>query len=112
MVVIIQRMVQTLYPGKLDELNKIDAKYNEIEAKYGFPQNKKRYRCLMGSLGANKIVIEFEWPSLSKMEKAMTKAYLDPEYQKLSEKLNSILMDSVTEIYTPVISFEDLQGEI
>lgn len=111
MVLIIQRIIQTIYPGKLDDLNKIDEKFNEIEAKYGFPQNKKRYRCLFGAVGASQIVIEFEWPSLSKMEKAMTKAYLDPEYQKLSEKLNSILMDSTTEIYTPVITFEDLQAE-
>ncbi|MFX1325406.1 MAG: hypothetical protein ACFE8N_10645 [Promethearchaeota archaeon] len=111
MVVVIQRMIQKLYPGKWDELNKINAKFDDIEAKYGFPQNKKRLRCLFGEVGANSIVIEFEWPSLSKMEKAMTKAYLDPEYQKLTEKLDSIIISATTEIYTPVITFEDLQTE-
>ncbi|MFW9864713.1 MAG: hypothetical protein ACFFEN_01315 [Candidatus Thorarchaeota archaeon] len=111
MVVVIQRMVQTLYPGKWDELEKIDEKFNEIEKKYGFPQNKKRLRCLFWAVGFNSIIIEFEWPSLSKMEKTMTKAYLDPEYQKLTEKLNSIIMEQTTELYTPVINIKDLQEQ-
>ena len=108
MVVVIQRMVQTIPAGRWDEYEELDKKFDEIEKKIGYPQ-KKRLRCLFGAVGSNSIVIEFEWASLSKMEKTITKAYLDPEYQKLLEKLQSLILKATTEIYTPVISIKDLQ---
>lgn len=109
MVIVIQRMVQTIPAGRWDEYEELDKKFDEIEKKMGYPL-KKRLRCLFGAVGSNSIVIEFEWSSLSKMEKTMTKAYLDPEYQKLLEKLQTIILSVTSEIYTPIINIQDLQG--
>ena len=100
MVMIINRMIQKVRPDKWDELEEIDKKFNEIESRIGFPP-KKRYRCLSGLINWNWIIIERQWESMAKMEKFMLKAYLDPEYQKLSEKLNSIIEDQRVELYMP-----------
>ncbi len=113
MVVVIQRMVQKVINAQnletWDKLEKVDKKFNELEKKLGYPDNKKRLRCLFGSLDSNTIVIEYEWQSLGKMERTMTKAFLDPEYQKLNKELEGIIESSTIEIYTPVISIGDLQ---
>ncbi|MFX1443472.1 MAG: hypothetical protein ACFFHV_08675, partial [Promethearchaeota archaeon] len=77
MVIIIQRLVQRVYNGKWDELEAIDKKFTEIENQIGYPP-KKRYRYLTGTHDTNTIVIEHQWESLAKMEKIMTKAFLDP----------------------------------
>jgi hypothetical protein len=49
----------------------------------------------------NIIIVEREWQSLSKMEKIMTKGFLDPELAKLYEKLDSIIEWAKTELYAP-----------
>ena len=112
MVVVIQRMVQKVIDAQnmevWDKLDAVDKKFNELEKKLGYPQNKKRLRCLFGSLDSNTIVIEYEWTSLGKMERTMTKAFLDPEYQKLNKELEGIIESSTIEIYTPIISLGDL----
>ncbi len=100
MVIIINRLIQKVRPDKWDELEEIDKKFNEIESRIGFPP-KKRYRCLSGPINWNWIIIERQWESMAKMEKFMMKLYLDPESQKLSEKLNSIIEDQRIELYMP-----------
>jgi hypothetical protein len=100
MVIIIQRLVQRVFNGKWDELEKIDKKYAEIEDKYGFPP-KKRYRYLSGSYDTSTIVVEREWESLAKLEKLITKAYLDPEYQKLGDELDTIIESGSQELLVP-----------
>jgi hypothetical protein len=113
MVVVIQRMIQKVVNGQdLDQWEKLDAidkKYNEIEKKLGFPDNKKRYRCLFGTHDSNTIIIEFQWPSMGKYERIMTKAILNPEYIELSKELIGIIESQVTEIYTPHVSLSDFQ---
>ena len=99
MVIVINRMMQRIANGKWDELEELDAKYNEREAELGFPP-KKRYRYLFGE-DTNVIVIEREWQSLSKMEKIMTKSFLDPETQKLNERLEKIVEWQKLEILVP-----------
>ncbi len=101
MVIVILRQIQKIYPDKWDELEEIDKKFNEIEKKLGFPDTKKRYRHLMGTHSLNTLIVEYQFQSLAKLEKIMTKAVLDPEYQKLQEKSLSIIEDVQWEIYTP-----------
>lgn len=100
MVIIINRLIQKVHPGKWEELDEIDKKFDEIESRIGFPP-KKRYRCLSGALDLDTIIIERQWESLAKMEKFMLKAFLDPEYLKLSDKLNPIIESARIELYMP-----------
>ncbi len=100
MVIIIQRLIQKIYNGKWEELETIDKKFTEIENKLGYPP-KKRYRCLTGSYDTNTIIIEHQWESLAKMEKIAIKAFLDPEYQKLSASLDNIIESQKQELLVP-----------
>ncbi len=100
MVIVIVRLIQRVFNGKWEKLEKIDKKFTEIEERLGYPP-KKRYRYLTGSLDNNTIIIERQFQSLAKMEKIMTKAFLDPEYQKLSSELDSIIESGKMEILVP-----------
>jgi hypothetical protein len=100
MVIVIMRLIQRVANGKLDELEELEKKFNELENKIGYPP-KKRYRSLSGAYDNNVIIIEREWQSLSKMEKAMTKGFLDPELIELSKKLDSIVEWQKIELYVP-----------
>jgi len=101
MVIVIWRQIQKIYPDKWDELEEIEKKFSEIEKKLGFPDNKKRYRHLMGTHNLSTMIVESQWESMAKLEKTITKAVLDPEYQKLEEKTRSIIIENQWEIYTP-----------
>lgn len=100
MVIVIMRLIQRVANGKWDDLEEIDKKCTELEEKLGYPP-KKRYRSLFGAYDNNVIIIEREWQSLSKMEKVMTKGFLDPELTKLYEKVDSIIEWTKTELYVP-----------
>ena len=100
MVIVIMRLIQKVANGKWDDLEEIDKKYNVIEEKLGYPP-KKRYRSLFGAYDNNVIIIERQWQSLSKMEKILTKGFLDPELAKLEKKLESIIEWQKTELYVP-----------
>ncbi len=100
MVIVIMRLIQRVANGKWDELEVIDKKCTELEEKIGYPP-KKQYRSLSGAYDNNVVIIEREWQSLSKMEKTMTKGYLDPELAKLYKKLDSIIEWQKMELYVP-----------
>ena len=100
MVRVIERLIQEIYPNKWEELEEIDKKFTEIENKYGYPP-KKRIRCIAGPYDLNTVILEREWTSLSKMEKAATKLYLDPEIDKLSKEIIEIVKSGKTELYIP-----------
>ncbi len=106
MVIVIQRLIQRVYNGKWEELEKIDKKFTELENKMGYPP-KKRYRYLTGPYDTNTIIIEHQWESLAKMEKIMTKAFLDPEYQKLSSALDTIIESQKQELLVPHPAFPE-----
>jgi hypothetical protein len=106
MVIVIMRLIQRVANGKWDELEEIDKKFNEIEDGIGYPP-KKRYRSLSGAYDNNVVIVEREWQSLSKMEKLMTKAFLDPEFTKLEKKLESIIEWQKTELYVPHPAFPE-----
>ncbi len=113
MVVVTLRLIQKIKNGEnLDtwnKLEKIDKKFDEHKARLGYPNNKKRLRCLFGSYDSNTIIIETQWTSLGKLDRTLTKSFLDPEYQKLNKEIEPILESTIMEIYTPVISIQDLE---
>ena len=100
MVRVIERLIQEIYPNKFEELEEIDKRFTEIENKCGFPP-KKRIRCIAGPHDINTVILEREWSSLSKFEKAATRLYLDPEIDKLSKELFDIVKGSRSELYIP-----------
>ncbi|MGA2491228.1 MAG: hypothetical protein ABSF99_13755 [Anaerolineales bacterium] len=95
---ILERMIQHIYPGKWADLEVIDKKYNVVEARLGFPA-KKRYQLLMGSHPAGTLVIERQWPSLAAMEEANMKGFTDPEYQALQQEGAPIIKSVFWEVY-------------
>ncbi|TFG30281.1 MAG: hypothetical protein EU532_01460 [Promethearchaeota archaeon] len=106
MVIVIQRLIQRVYNGKWDELESIDKKFTELENKMGFPP-KKRYRCLSSPYDTNTIIIERQWESLAKLEKINTKSFLDPEYQKLSNSIDTIIESQHMELLVPHPAFPE-----
>ena len=100
-MVIIERMIQHIYPGKWAELEAIDKKYNAAEARLGFPP-KKRYQLLMGSHPFGTLIIERQWPSLAAMEAVNEKGMADPEYQTLQQESAPIIKSIHWELYMPM----------
>jgi hypothetical protein len=99
-MIIIERMIQQIYPEKWAELEMIDKKYNAIEARLGFPA-KKRFTYLTGRHEMNALIIERQWESLAKMEATYEKSMLDPEYQALQMESASIIKGIHQELYMP-----------
>ncbi len=100
-MIVVERMIQQIYPDKWAELEAIDKKYNLAEARLGFPP-KKRYECLMGSNAMGTLIIERQWPSLAAMEAANEKGMADPEYQALRNETTSIVKSVHWELYMPL----------
>lgn len=94
----LERLTQHVRPGKWAELEAIDKKYNDIEAKYGFPP-KKRYQALFGGQNGDTLIIEREWESLAKMEATYMPYLNDPELQKIQVEITQILDSSQSELY-------------
>jgi hypothetical protein len=100
-MIIIERMVQQIYPGKWMELEVLDKRYNAVEARLGFPA-KKRFQLLMGRSPMGTLVIERQWPSLAAMEAANEKGLMDPEYQALQQESSQVIQKIHWEIYMPM----------
>ena len=100
-MITIERMTQTIFPGKWDDLNEIDKRFNEIEQRMGFPQ-KRRYQCMIGGLDQNTLIIERQWDCLAVMESTYEKAMAEPEYQVLLKEVESIVKSSRLEVFVPL----------
>ena len=100
-MVIIERLVQHVFPGKMAELSAIDKKYDTIEALMGFPP-KKRLQMISGPDEMNTLIVERQWASLAAMEAAYEKLMVNPEWQALYQGSNTILRDSRMELYMPL----------
>ena len=72
-----ERQTQKIYPGKWEDLEAIDKKYNQLESGVGFPP-KKRYRLALSSESINILVVEREWDSFADFEKAYEKVMTMP----------------------------------
>jgi hypothetical protein len=100
-MIVIERMIQKIYPGKWAELEALDKKYNAVETKAGFPV-KKRYQSVIGGQDNNTLIIEREWKSLAEMEATYEKVFVDPEYQALAPEGLSIIQSVQLEVFTPL----------
>jgi len=100
-MIIVERMIQKVRPGKWAELEEIDKRYDAVESRLGFPP-KKRYRCIMGGHDWSTLILERQWDSLAAMESTYEKALADPEQQALNEEVTSIVKSTQTEVYTPL----------
>lgn len=100
-MIIIERVIQQVRPDKWAELEKIDKKYNMVEARLGFPP-KKRSQSLSGSLEVNTLIVERQWPSMAAMEATYEKAHADPEHQALGKDLTSIIKSNHWELNMPL----------
>jgi hypothetical protein len=101
-MVVIERMIQKVYPGKWEELEEIDKRFNAVESRLGFPPNKKRYQCMIGSHDSNTLIIENQWDSLATMEVTYEKAFKDPELQALQKEVTTIIESTQWEVYAPL----------
>lgn len=98
---IIERQIQQVYPDKWAELEAHDQKFNQFEARYGYPP-KRRMRCIIGGHDLNTLIVEREWESVAAMEAASTKAWADPEFAALSAENATIIKRVQIEIYWPL----------
>jgi hypothetical protein len=100
-MIIIERMIQEIYPDKWAELAELDKKYDALEPAMGFPP-KKRYQSLAGVHSMSTLIIERQWESLAKMEAAEEKAMQNPEYQALYKEGIPIIKSVHWELYMPL----------
>lgn len=101
-MIIIERQIQIVCPGKWAELEEIDKKFNTVESCLGFPA-KKRYRSLVGGHTTDTPIIERQWESLATLEAAYEKAIADAEHRELSAEAHSSIIESAqVEFYMPL----------
>jgi hypothetical protein len=100
-MVLVERMIQKVRPGKWAELEAIDKKYDVVESRLGFPA-KKRYQCMVGGHDTNTLIVERQWDSLAAMEATYEKAFADPEHQALGEESTSSVKSAQVEMYMPL----------
>lgn len=101
-MIVIEREIQMVRPGKWAELQEIDKKFNAVESRLGFPA-KRRYRSLVGGHTTDTLIIERQWESLATLEAAYEKAIADAEHQDLSARVHSSIIESAQiEFYMPL----------
>jgi hypothetical protein len=99
-MIVIERLVQEVYPGKYPELKAIDERYDAVEVGLGFPP-KKRFWNISGQYDYNTLILERQWESLAAWEAAMEKALASPEIQALDKEGLAIVKSTRTELYVP-----------
>ena len=100
-MIVVERMIQQIYPGKMAALNEIDKRFDVVEKGLGFPP-KKRFSSLSGPLDLNTIVVEREWSSMAAMEEIYARSFGNSEQQALVAELIDIVKSTRIELYTPI----------
>ena len=103
-MIIVERMIHELYPGKLPDLVEIDKRYDVIEKELGFPP-KKYFWSVSSPLNSNNIVLERQWESMAAMEAAYAKSMANPDIQALNDEGTAIIKSTRWEFYSPVENF-------
>ena len=101
-MIVIERQIQKVRPGKWAALEEADKKWNAVESRLGFPATKKRYQCIVGGHDLNTLIVERQWDSLAAMEAAFEKTFSDAEYQALSAEIPEIIESAQMELYVPL----------
>ena len=99
---VLHRQIQHVRPAQWAELEALDKRFDAVEARLGFPANKRRYHCIFGAHLVNTLIVEYEWESLAKLEAVLESALADPEWQALSTEIGTILKDNQMELYVPL----------
>ena len=99
-MVVVEQMIQKVFPGKWDALDEIDKRYDVVESRHGFPA-KKRLMSISSVYDLNTILIVREWKSMAAMEHAYESAFADPEHQALAAEIGNIVESSRIELYSP-----------
>lgn len=100
-MVLVERLIQQVFPDKWAELETIDKKYNAVEGRLGFPP-KRRYRCFVGGHNTNTLVVERQWESMAALEAAYEAALADAEWQALGSEAGGIVTSDRHELYIPL----------
>ena len=98
MVAVMERLIQKIKPDKWDALEELNKKFEEVEARYDYPQ-KRRYRAGFSRLDTNVLVVEREWPSMRQFEESFVSASVDPDEIALSVELRDIVENHWEEVY-------------
>jgi hypothetical protein len=99
-MIVIERMIQELYPGKNAALEDLDKRWDAIEKTLGFPP-KKRMWSISGVHVLNTLIIERQWESMAAMEAAYEKSFANADIEALNEEGSAIIKSSRIELYTP-----------
>ncbi len=98
-MVIVERLIQKIRPGKWEELEELDKENTIIESRHGYPP-KRRYTYISGGQDLGTLVIERQWDSFAAVEAAVEKMMADPEAQALGEKADEIIESTQIEFLT------------
>ena len=99
-MIVIERQIQEIYPGKNEALVELDGRYAPINESYGFTPIK-RYWCISGPHDINTSVFERQWESMAAMEAAYENSFDHPDIQALNAEGADIIKSSRIELYTP-----------
>jgi len=99
-MIVIERMIQEIHPGKNEALVELDGRYAPINESLGFPPIK-RYWSISGSHDWNTSVLERQWESMAAMEATYEKSFDHPDIQALNAEGADIIKSTRVELYTP-----------
>jgi hypothetical protein len=100
-MIVVQRIIQQIYPGKNAELEALDMRWDAVEQGLGFPP-KKRLWSISGGHATNTLIVERQWASMAAMEAAYEKSFANPDIQALEAEGDAIIKSSRIELYMPV----------
>lgn len=89
-MVVVERLIQRIRPGKWEELEQVDKAWTAIERRLGFPP-KARYSYVSKGRQANVLIIERQWDSSAAAEAAIELLQTDPEAQVLVERTRRLV---------------------
>ncbi len=99
-MIVVERMITEIYPGKFAELQELDKRYDAIEAGLGYPP-KKRFWNISGVYDFNTLILERQWASMAAMEAAVEKSFVNPDIQALNAEGIAIIKSTRIELYSP-----------
>ena len=100
-MVIIERLIQQVKPDGWTALATLDARFNTVEQRLGFPA-KRRFRYYSGGHDTNTLIIEREWESLAQLETAYERAFADSDWQALGAESGSCVTGDRHELLVPL----------
>lgn len=95
---VLQRVIHRIHPGKWEEFQALEAKFDAVHARLGIPP-RRRYRRIHGKHSFYTEVIEREWPSVADMEAGAMRWAQDPELRALQDSACDLIECTQYELY-------------